>query len=110
MTDLVLVQMLLAGFVLYTCFCRLVFTQVCTSCVLRSAIIFKAAAAALVMGAPVWPLIHPHRATWEPWSTPVWAWIALLTALAFMQWVTSRHWGPGGPAPMKPGAYQGDTL
>ena len=108
MSDIVLVQMLLAGFVMYTCFCRLVFTHVRTSCLLRSAIILKATAMGLVLGMPVLPLLHPQRAGWEPWTTPTWVWVFLLVSLVFMQWATARYWDRTGPRPIHD--FKGDTL
>lgn len=101
-------QMVLSGFILYACFCRLVFTNRRTLPTVRWAIWFKAVASLLVMGAPVWPLLHPARITWQAWTTPEWVWVTLLVSVVVVQAVQSRFWTNGVPCFLQ--RPEGDAL
>ena len=96
-TPFVILQMLLAAALAYSCFYRLVLTDSETIREVRIAIWFKALAAGLVLGAPVMPLLLLPDADWEPGTTPAWIWLVLLAAAALVQIVTSRHWRGGVP-------------
>jgi hypothetical protein len=93
---LILVQMVLAGALAHSCFCRLVRTDVDTVREIRLAIWFQALAAGLVLGAPVLP-IFMREAQWPSGTTPRWIWVVLLVSATLMQIVASRYWRNGIP-------------
>lgn len=85
--QLVFAQMLFAGAVCYSSFCRLVHTGRHTNWGLRWSIWFTGTAAAAVMLAPIFPLLHPKRAYWAAWTTPQWVWVVFLVAIVLAQLV-----------------------
>jgi len=101
-TVLVLLQMVMALGLAYSCFCRLVRTDAETVREVRLAIWFEALAAGLVAGAPIVPLLVPEI-TWSPGTTPRWIWLVLLVAATFVQLVTSRYWRGGIPRDFQKG-------
>ncbi|MGE4243706.1 hypothetical protein [Ramlibacter sp.] len=101
-----LVQAALAGLLMWTCLCRVVKTDQDTHREVRWAIVFEGLAAGLVLGAPVLPILMPNEATWAPWTTPLWVWIALLAAVALVQIVTAKYWAGGRP----PEQFQGRNV
>lgn len=96
MTILVLVQMICAAALAWSCFCRLVRVDLDTHREIRLTIWFEGLVAGLVFGAPVLPLLVPEI-SWAPWSTPRWVWLALLVAATLIQLSTSRFWHNGVP-------------
>jgi hypothetical protein len=99
---LTFLQMAVAGFLFYSCFCRLVRTDSDTASEVRHAIWFLALAAGMVFGAPILPLLVP-QIQWTPWTTPRWVWLALLIAVAFVQFVKARYWVSGTPSDFQKG-------
>lgn len=97
MTILVLLQMICAAALAWSCFCRLVRVDLDTHREIRLTIWFEGLAAGLVFGAPVLPLLVPEI-TWEPWTTPRWIWLSLLVAATLIQLATAKYWNRGVPA------------
>ena len=96
MTELFLgVQMVLAGSLMWSCFCRLVKTDRDTYREVRWSFVLEGAAAGLVLGAPFLPVLMPNEMRWPAGTTPEWVWLTLLLAVALVQIVTSRHWQHG---------------
>ncbi len=97
MNDLMLgLQVLAAGSLAWSCFCRLVRTDAETIREVRLAIWFEAMAAGLVMAAPFMPALVPE-AQWTTGTTPRWIWLVLLLAATLVQIVTSKYWRHGVP-------------
>ncbi len=88
---LLLAQVLLGAALGYSCFCRLTKTDDDTVREIRWAIWFEGAMGLFVAGAPVLPLLVPEI-SWKAWTTPLWAWLALLAAATLVQLVTARLW------------------
>ncbi|MCY1167119.1 hypothetical protein D9M73_70760 [compost metagenome] len=101
-TVMVLLQMVVALCLAYSCFCRLVRTDAETIREVRLAIWFQAMAAGLVAGAPILPLLVPEI-TWRAGTTPRWIWLVLLVAATFVQVVASRYWRNGMPRDFQKG-------
>lgn len=97
MSSLLVIQVMLAGALMWSCFCRLVKTNAATVREIRWAIWFLFVAAGLVLAAPVMPLLDA-ACTWPAFTTPVWAWLVLLLAIVLVQIVTRRHWRESVPA------------
>nr|DAG84927.1 MAG TPA: hypothetical protein [Caudoviricetes sp.] len=95
-TVLVLLQVVMAMGLAYSCFCRLVRTDAETVREVRLAIWFEAMAAGMVAGAPIVPLLV-QEITWSAGTTPRWIWLALLVSATLVQLVTSRYWRDGVP-------------
>jgi hypothetical protein len=94
---MLVVQLVLAVALMWSCFCRLVKTDEDTYPEVRWAILFEFAAAGIVLGAPFMPLLMPADAPWPAWSTPRWAWVVLLASITVMQIVTSAYWDHNAP-------------
>ncbi len=99
---LLCLQMLAAAALAWSCFCRLVRTDVETIREIRLSVWFEAVAAGLVLAAPVLPLLVPQLNgagmwRWQPWTTPWWIWLALLLSATGMQLVTAQYWRHGTP-------------
>lgn len=101
-TFLNILQMAVAAFLFYSCFCRLVRTTTETISEIRHAIWFLALTAGMVFGAPILPLLVP-QIQWTAWTTPRWVWMGMLFAIAILQFVTSRHWRHGVPESFQKG-------
>lgn len=102
MPVLLVLQVVLAAMLAWSCFCRLVKTDHETVREIRLAIWFEAVAAGLVMAAPALPALVPQLLgtgllRWEPGETPTWIWLVLLAAATGMQLVTARYWRHGTP-------------
>lgn len=91
-----LIQMMLAAALAYSCFCRLVHTDLTTIREVRLSIWFQGIAAGIVGGAPLLPLLHPLF-RWQPWHTPWTVWCLLLLSAVLMQLVTAKYWRDGVP-------------
>lgn len=97
------VQFVFAAGLFWSCFCRLVKTNAETIREIRLAIWLESVAAALVMGAPILPLVMPAEflghglVRWQPWTTPAWVWVVLLVAATLMQLVTAKFWRNAPP-------------
>lgn len=102
MNELIVLQMVLAAGLFYSCFCRMVRTDDDTIREIRLAIWFEAVAAGLVFGAPFLPLLV-NQLDWPAGSTPEWVWVILLLATTLMQFVTSRYWRHQPPGPFQKG-------
>lgn len=97
---LLIVQLVLAAMLMWTCFCRSVKTDRDTHREVRWAILFEGIAAGLVFGAPLMPVLMPpsgnHWApNWPAWSTPLGVWLVLLGAVTLVQLVTAKYWAQG---------------
>lgn len=97
---LLIVQLVLAAMLMWTCFCRSVKTDRDTHREVRWAILFEGIAAGLVFGAPLMPvLMPPVNGNWSPdwpaWTTPVGVWLVLLGAVTLVQIVTAKYWAQG---------------
>lgn len=88
-------QLLLALVLAYTCFCRIVKTDADTVREVRWAILFEGVAAGMVLGAPFMPMLMPREIHWPAWSTPPWIWLTLLLAVTLVQITTARFWENG---------------
>lgn len=97
MSGLLFVQAVLAGALMWSCFCRLIRTNSSTLSAIRWAIWFMFVAAGLVLAAPVMPLLDA-LCNWPPFTTPLWVWLVLLLAIVIVQIVTRRHWRDSVPA------------
>lgn len=96
MNLLLCIQVLLAGLLGWSCFCRLQKTGRSTRADVRWAIWFLGVAAGSVLLAPVAPLLW-HGIDWPAWTTPLWTWLLLLLAATLVQIITARHWRGGVP-------------
>lgn len=92
----ILLQVVLASLLAWSCFCRLVKTSARTLREIRWSIWFLGVASGLVLGAPVLPLLDPAF-TWPALTTPLVIWLLLLLAVVLVQVATSRHWRNGVP-------------
>jgi hypothetical protein len=102
-TALMIVQMVFAAGLAWSCFCRLVRSDTETQREIRLAIWLQGVAAGLALGAPVLPLLVPelHGAgviRWLPGHTPMWIYVLVLIAATLMQLVTAKFWRDGPPA------------
>jgi hypothetical protein len=95
-------QAIIGGALAWSCFCRLVRTDGNTVREIRWAIVFEAAAALFVMGAPYLPILMDHD-WWPPLTTPMWVWFTLLAAACGVQIATARYWKDGVPADFQRG-------
>lgn len=100
MNALVLGQMLFAGALAWSCFCRLVRVDMDTHREIRLTIWFEGMVAGLVLGAPILPFLVPEI-PWAPWTTPKWIWLSLLVAATLIQLATSKYWKTGVPEHFK---------
>lgn len=90
----VLCQMAISGALFYSCFCRMVKTNVFTIREVRWALWYESVAAGLVFGAPVLPMFV-QELDWKPGTTPGWVWLSLLLAATLVQIVKARYWVNG---------------
>lgn len=107
-TVLLLVQVIFAAGLFWSCFCRLALTDRRTVREIRWAIWLEGVAAGVVLGAPILPLLVPELLGRGPWrwqvgGTPTWAWALLLIAAALVQFSTARHWRRGVPPDFREG-------
>lgn len=97
---LLIVQLVLAAMLVWTCFCRAVKTCADTHREVRWAILLEGLAGGLVFGAPLMPVVmQPSERYWSPtwaeWSTPWEVWLVLLFAVTLVQVVTAKYWAAG---------------
>jgi len=93
-----LLQAFLSAVLFYSCFCRMVNTDDTTIREVRLVIWFQGVCAAIVFFAPYLPIVEPH-ASWPPLTTPLWAWLMLLSGSAGLKISTARYWALGVPRP-----------
>ena len=87
-------QMTISAALFYSCFCRLVMTNVYTIREVRWALWYEAVASALVFMAPVLPMFVLEL-DWRPGTTPLWVWMEMLLAATLVQIVRARYWVGG---------------
>lgn len=90
-----IVQAALAGVLMWTCFCRLVKTDMNTEREVRWAILFEGLAAGLVFAGPWMPALMPEDMHWKVGATPAGIWLVLLLAVTLVQIVTAKFWKDG---------------
>lgn len=90
----VLLQMVVSAALFYSCFCRMVMTNVFTIREVRWALWYESVASALVFAAPVLPMFVKEL-DWKPGTTPGWVWLSLLLAATLVQIVRARYWVGG---------------
>lgn len=83
---------------LFVCgFLRLALTDRETIAEIRAALVYQSATAVTLLFAPWAPLFDAHHLTWPVGTTPLWAWLMLLSAFVAIQVATTRHWRHGTP-------------
>lgn len=83
---------------LFICgFLRLALTDSETLVEIRAALVWQSATAVTLFFAPWAPLFDADHLTWPVGTTPLWAWIMLLSASVAIQVATTRHWRHGTP-------------
>lgn len=97
-----LLQVVFAAALAWTCFCRLVKTSARTLREIRWSLCFLCIVAGVVLGAPFLPFMDAAFA-WPPLTTPLGVWLLLLLAIFCVQLSTSRHWRHGAPAAFERG-------
>lgn len=97
MKILLIVQSILAGALMWSCFVRLAKTNAETVREIRWAIWFLFCCAGLVFASPILPMLD-SSINWRSMTTPAWIWISLLAAIVMVQVATSRHWKHGPPS------------
>jgi hypothetical protein len=101
-TLLMILQMVFAGGLAWSCFCRLVWTDHETVREIRWAIWLQCVTSALACWAPILPALVPelHGAgefRWLPGYTPIWIYTAVVVSTTVMQLVTAQYWRHGPP-------------
>lgn len=94
---LLLLQAVFAAALAWSCFCRLVKMDEATVPEVSLAIWFEGFSAGLVLAGPFMPLLWPQLCRWQPFTTPLGIWLALVLAAALVQIATARYWRCGVP-------------
>ncbi|HYE70958.1 MAG TPA: hypothetical protein VD932_05470 [Aquabacterium sp.] len=95
---LAMVQMAMAAFLAWSCFCRVTKTNGDTRREVRWAMCFEGIAVGVVGGAPIMPWLMPRHFDYPLFTTPVLAWLVLLLSILVVQAVTAKHWAAGVPS------------
>ncbi len=102
-TFLMILQMVFAGGLAWSCFCRLVHTNHDTVREIRWAIWLQCVTSALACWAPLLPALVPELNgrgdfAWQPGDTPAWIYVAVVVSTTVMQLATAQYWRYGPPS------------
>lgn len=94
---LLLLQLVMAAVLCWSCLCRVTKTNGDTRREVRWAMVFEGGCAGLLFGAPFFPWLMPDEFDHPLGTTPTWVWLVFLFSILVVQFVTAKYWARGVP-------------